>query len=100
VAQKVLLLGGSIGIGLLWGWFLILMIKPWPRPRITAVIRAGEVLLITGQITYFALQAHQLLALLLFFLAMGFASVSHLIWLHSLRTRLRAIHTHLQEEII
>jgi hypothetical protein len=86
VSGKTMLIAslGSMGMGLMWGWLLILFggRGPLRRPLINALALALATLLFALQLRWFTDGQR----LLFFLVATTISFVLHLAWRHSLRT--------------
>lgn len=76
---------GSIGIGLVWGWLLVLLVNrpPHRRPYINLLV----VVIFTVWLAWLLYALTAVPALVTFFLALILAFSVHFAWLHQLRTR-------------
>lgn len=76
---------GSIGIGLVWGWLLVLLVNRPPRQRPYRNLLAVAIFTVGLAGLLYVLTAVP--ALIAFFLALILAFSIHFAWLHQLRTR-------------
>jgi hypothetical protein len=76
---------GSIGLGLVWGWLLILVggRGVWKRPFLTPLLLSLATLLIAVYLLSFT----NFPTMLIFLLAATVAAFFHLAWQHELRRR-------------
>ena len=76
---------GSIGIGLVWGWLLVLLVNRPPRRRPILNLLAAAVF--TAWLAWLLYVLTAVPPLIAFFLAFILAFSVHYAWLHQLRAR-------------